>query len=246
MYGEYTKHIMTSHLDDGEVATALAYDNAIGAEESAWILMGPITVTEFQMLVKTAFTVTTAPVFSLFRKAHTDLAAGADDASSAADFMTDSGAGATVNEFIGWTIYNFTNKSRGIITANTATTVTASMFLDSDGTTADTWDTSDVYIIGYELATVTIPITTTAVGEVYYARVANVIGTAGCGRTKDAVGVTYDEYKQRGPADMHTGEQLAVYSSVLGVGSVGTCQPAFEYNTRPEVAENMLKKIESA
>lgn len=235
-YGEYTKQIMTSHVDDGEVATALAYDNAIGAEESSWILMSPITVAEFQMLVKTAFTVTTAPVFSLFRRAKTDSGLGADDAGSSAAAMVDSGETFTANEFIGWTIYNITDASKGIITANSTTGVTATLA----GGTDDDWDSGDLYVIGYELATVTIPITTTVAGEIYYAKVANTIVASGAGPTAGNVNT------ERAVADIYTGEQLTVISTVLGVGSVGTCQPAFEYNTRPEVAANMPKKILSA
>ena len=57
--------------------------------------------------------------------------------------LVDSGASWTVNEYVGRTIYNITDDSSGTITANTETTVTASL---SGGTDND-WDISDTYSI---------------------------------------------------------------------------------------------------
>lgn len=69
---------------------------------------------------------------------------GTHDGSNNAAIMTDSTATFTVNEFIGFTIKNTTDGSEGFITANTTTTVTATLA----GGTDDDWDTSDVYEIG--------------------------------------------------------------------------------------------------
>jgi hypothetical protein len=61
--------------------------------------------------------------------------------------LTDSTLGATVDEFVGYTIKNITDGSRGIITANTATTVTATLY----GGTDNDWDTNDVHHIAVPL-----------------------------------------------------------------------------------------------
>lgn len=69
---------------------------------------------------------------------------GTDDTSAGAAFLTDSGASFTVNEFIGFIIYNTTDGSSGVITANDATTVTATL----ENGTANTWTSGDAYSIG--------------------------------------------------------------------------------------------------
>lgn len=238
MYGFYEKSlILRSAFDDGEVATALDYNNAIGDEESTWMMPEPFQVTRFSIQAITAFTVTTEPVFALFRKAKAGSAVGADDTSTNAAFMTDSGEAFTVNEFVGWTIYNITDGSSGIITANAATTVTATL---SGGTDND-WDTADKYVIGYKLGQVSIP-TGTAIGDVIYCDIANVPNIAGTGST--TVGANY--YKNRGPAEIFAGEQLAVFSTVLGVGSAGTCQPYVLGHPMAEVAANQTKMTATA
>ena len=58
--------------------------------------------------------------------------------------MTDSTLGATTNEFIGYTILNVTDGSRGIIVSNTATTVTVSELY---GGTLNTWAAANVHHI---------------------------------------------------------------------------------------------------
>lgn len=64
-----------------------------------------------------------------------------------ASVLTDSTLGATTNEFVGYTIKNITDGSQGIITANTATTVTAALY----GGTDNDWDTGDVHHIAVPL-----------------------------------------------------------------------------------------------
>lgn len=64
---------------------------------------------------------------------------GADNQS----ILTDSSASWQINELIGKIVYNETDKSSGIITSNTATTVKATL---SGGTDND-WDTNDAYSI---------------------------------------------------------------------------------------------------
>jgi len=71
--------------------------------------------------------------------AYTGTHTGSDDA----DALTDSAASWTINELVGFTIYNKTDGSSGTVTANTATTVTATL---ADGTDTD-WDEDDEYIV---------------------------------------------------------------------------------------------------
>jgi hypothetical protein len=239
MYGFYEKNqILRSAYDDGEVATALAYNNAIGDEESTWMMIEPMLVTRFSVQAITAFTVTTEPVVALFRKAKTASGVGADDTSTNAAFMTDSGESFTTNEFVGWTIYNITDGSSGIITANAATTVTATL---SGGTDND-WDSGDKYVIGYKLGEISIP-TGTAIGDVIFCDIPNVVNAAGTGSTTET---SSDYYKRRGPAEIFAGEQLAVFSTTLGVGSAGTFQPYVIGSPLAEVAANQSKMSATA
>ncbi len=238
MYGFYEKSvILRSAFDDGEVATALDYDNAIAAAESEWMMIEPTMITRFSIQVITAFTVTTEPIVALFRKAITGDTIKADDTSANAAFMTDSGESFTVNEFVGWTIYNLTDGSSGVITANTGTTVTATL---SGGTDND-WDSGDKYLIGYKLAEVSIP-TGKAIGDVVYADVANVPNITGTGPT--VTGLT--NYRKRGPAEMYAGDQLVVVSTTLGVGSAGTFQPYAIGHPMAETVANQTKMAVSA
>ena len=70
-------------------------------------------------------------------------AAGNHDAAAHDTIMTDSGEGWTGGQLVGRTINNTTDGSSGVITANTATTVTAIL---SGGTDND-WDVNDTYTI---------------------------------------------------------------------------------------------------
>jgi len=72
---------------------------------------------------------------------------GADDTSSGAAFMTDSGESYTTDEFVGHIIKNETDGSIALITANTGTTVTGTLF----GGTNNDWDSGDTYLISQGL-----------------------------------------------------------------------------------------------
>jgi len=65
-----------------------------------------------------------------------------------ATVLTDTGLSLTVDEFVGYTIKNITDGSRGIITSNTANTVTVAELY---GGTLDTWTIADAYHIAVPL-----------------------------------------------------------------------------------------------
>lgn len=71
------------------------------------------------------------------------VATGTHTGSNNASTLTDSNQSFTVDELIGYRIYNTTDGSDGLITDNDATTVTATLA----GGTQNDWDTSDSYII---------------------------------------------------------------------------------------------------
>lgn len=68
---------------------------------------------------------------------------GTHDGSNNASTLTDSTQSWTTNDYVGWRVKNITDGSEGSITANTATTITATL---SGGTDND-WDTNDVWQI---------------------------------------------------------------------------------------------------
>ena len=74
-------------------------------------------------------------------------AGGAHDGANNASVLTDSGESWTTDQYVGYTIYNTTDGSRGLITANTSTTITATLY----GGTDNDWDTADAYLIGVPL-----------------------------------------------------------------------------------------------
>jgi hypothetical protein len=93
-------------------------------------------------------------------------ATGTHTGSNNASVLTDSGASFTTNELIGKVVENTTDGSSGTITANTATTVTATL---SGGNDND-WDTSDAYTIETNVKQ-KCAVTTSATGKKGYAKV---------------------------------------------------------------------------
>jgi hypothetical protein len=73
----------------------------------------------------------------------TSIATGTHTGSNNAATLTDASQAFTIDELVGYRIYNTTDGSDGLITANTATTVTATLA----GGTGNDWDTSDAHII---------------------------------------------------------------------------------------------------
>lgn len=68
---------------------------------------------------------------------------GSHDGADGAAVLTDSGKTWTTNEYVNYTIRNTTDGSSGTITANTGTTVTATLAGGQD----NDWDTDDKYVI---------------------------------------------------------------------------------------------------
>lgn len=69
---------------------------------------------------------------------------GTHDGTSGASALSDSGESFTTNAYVGTTLYNITDGSSGTVTANTATTITATL----TGGTDNDWDTGDVWQVG--------------------------------------------------------------------------------------------------
>lgn len=78
------------------------------------------------------------------RTSPTNSATGTHTAAPHATIMTDANAHFQVNELVGLTIVNVTDGSSGVITANTATTVTVAALA---GGMLNQWSTNDVYTI---------------------------------------------------------------------------------------------------
>jgi hypothetical protein len=74
---------------------------------------------------------------------------GSHNVGSSSSALTDSSKNWTSGAFVGWTVYNLTDGSRGKITANTATTVSVTL----SGGVDNRWDSGDSYKItnGYPL-----------------------------------------------------------------------------------------------
>lgn len=85
----------------------------------------------------------TATVHATDPSATDDSQSGAHTGANNASVLTDSGQTWTVDQWVGYKVNNLTDGSSGIITANTSTTVTATL----SGGAEDDWDTSDVYSI---------------------------------------------------------------------------------------------------
>jgi hypothetical protein len=72
---------------------------------------------------------------------------GADDTSSGAAFLTDSGEAWTTDQWVGYVIENVTDGSQALITSNTGTTILGTL----RGGTNNNWDSGDTYLISQGL-----------------------------------------------------------------------------------------------
>lgn len=87
---------------------------------------------------------------------------GTDDTSAAAAFLTDTTASWETNALVGMLLFNTTDESHTVITANTATTITGVLV----GGTANTWTSADVYEIRPSLQIGTGPTAAAAIAPI--------------------------------------------------------------------------------
>lgn len=87
---------------------------------------------------------------------------GTDDTSAGAAFLTDTTASWEVNALVGMLLYNTTDGSHTVITANTATTITGVLV----GGTANTWTSADAYEIRSNLQIGTGPTIAAAIAPI--------------------------------------------------------------------------------
>lgn len=72
------------------------------------------------------------------------IASGVQDGGDDQTILTDSGESFTTSQFVGMTLYNITDGSSGLVTANNGTTITATLA----GGTGNDWDDGDVWQVG--------------------------------------------------------------------------------------------------
>ncbi|MBL4664274.1 MAG: hypothetical protein JKY22_12150 [Flavobacteriaceae bacterium] len=127
------------NIVDGDKSTIL------GAYSDVPILItGQTTSTTTDKLVDSTEHFTTNAYVGLTVKNLSDTeVTGNHDGSSGASVLTDSGESWGVNDFLGRIIYNTTDGSSGTVTANTGTTITATL----TGGTENDWDASDSYTL---------------------------------------------------------------------------------------------------
>jgi hypothetical protein len=74
-----------------------------------------------------------------------DLSGGEHDGGNNESVLTDSWRTWGVNQLVGYTVYNLTDGSSGVVISNTADTVTATL----SGGTGNDWDDGDVYYVDF-------------------------------------------------------------------------------------------------
>lgn len=141
----YINSLGTAIFNDsgGEVTLNIAGGGTIptirnGASASTTVNVA-VTVTVTAKDANTLDPIETARVLLEADSVATGTHTGSDNAST----LTDGSQSFTTNALVNYRIYNTTDGSDGLITANTATTVTATLA----GGTQNDWDTSDAYII---------------------------------------------------------------------------------------------------
>jgi hypothetical protein len=173
------------------------------------------------MCLNEAFTApTSSGVIKLIKTFDRYSSGNKHDGGASQSSMTDSSRSFTTNEFVGRTIFNITDGSQGTITANTTTNITATLA----GGTDNDWDDNDIYVIGDEVAKLTLPSAAAVIGSIFYVNVNN-----------DQV-YTGDK---RNRGDVYAGEEVLVAVTTLGVGGAGQFEPFFAGHHMPETAANM-------
>jgi hypothetical protein len=87
-------------------------------------------------------------LYSILAGGWPDTATGTHTEAAHPTIMTDATAHFVVNEFVGLTIFNLTDGSSGVVTANTETTITV---VALEGGLTNQWNPGDVYSIGYDI-----------------------------------------------------------------------------------------------
>jgi hypothetical protein len=94
---------------------------------------------------RTPYYLTSGPTYTpIIVPAGATPTAGTHDGGDNQSILTDSGESWTANEFVGLYVHNTTDGSKGLITANTTNTITATLA----GGTGNDWDDGDEYEIG--------------------------------------------------------------------------------------------------
>jgi hypothetical protein len=129
------------------IATGSMTISITGGGSTPSIRTAGATVT-VQNAVTVQVTVKDATALTLIESARVlleadSVATGTHTGSNNASTLTDSTKSFTTDALVNYRIYNTTDGSDGLITANTATTITATL----SGGTENDWDTSDAYII---------------------------------------------------------------------------------------------------
>jgi hypothetical protein len=141
---------------------------------------------------------------------------GAADAS----VLTDSGKTWTTDEWVGYFIYNTTDGSFGEITANTSTTITATL----QGGTEDDWDNADAYKIAKGINSDTAQ----GISHRFMMRVHDFVGDGGDIDGRRLIGTnrrwtkTYGEFKINGTANGN---------NVFALGDASDLNNSTAYNT---------------
>ena len=100
-----------------------------------------------------------------------NVAIGQHDGGDNQSVLGDSGESWDTDEFVGDVIYNLTDGSKGIVTANTSNTITATL----TGGTDNDWDDNDEYIVVRSACRGWVHLTSGYAGEVYFCRYENTL-----------------------------------------------------------------------
>lgn len=128
----------------GIIASAIVTLQRSGDDEATWDDVTTYTADQATLTYNDGFDNSIYHYRLYIKSGDNPLAgSGAHDGADNASVLTDSGEAWTVNEHVGLTITNTTDGSSGTITANSSTTVTATL----TGGAEDDWDIGDSYTI---------------------------------------------------------------------------------------------------
>jgi hypothetical protein len=145
-YGDFTGFTVTlpaetidsDHYVDGSIDNAHLADDAVDSGE---IAAGAI---DTEHLSSNLDLLTNGTITGRTKIVTLTIASGVHDGDAEAAALTDSGESFTTSQFVGMTIYNITDGSSGLVTANTGTVITATLA----GGTDNDWDVDDVWQVG--------------------------------------------------------------------------------------------------